>query len=173
MILETIRIVSEALENGTYGVNAQLSSLDIDSGDTVPTNIVKVGNETEDFLVAMGRVVTPLPSLNVALDGDVDLDPEVMTIVRDGDVVIAIRVGQSNDQAQNGMRDTYYYLRAIQKTLRDLSANGNIDARTRNNICVGEITEMIHRPLFREIEDTNAVVTGQLIVTYRVRDNNP
>lgn len=173
MILETVRVVSAALENLTYGVNAQLASLDIDSGDTVPTNIVTIGNETEDFLVAMGRVVTPFPSLSVALDGDADLDGEVLTTIRDAEIPIAIRMGLSNDQAQNGLRDTYYYLRAVIKTLRDLSSNSNIADRTRNNICVAEILELTHRPLFREIEDTNGIVTGQLIVTYKVRDVNP
>ena len=173
MILETIRVVSTALSNGEYGVNAQLSNLDIDSGDTVPTNISKVANETEDFGVALGRVATPFPSLNVALDGDVDMDGEVQTTFREGEVTLVIRLGLANDQSDDGMRDTYYYLRAVEKTLRVLSSNVKEDDRKRNNICVAEILDMTHKTLFREIEDTNAIVTGQLVVKYKVRDVNP
>lgn len=172
MILETVRVISDALGHLTYGVNAQLASLDIDSGDIVPTNIVKIANETENFLVALGRAAEPYPSLNVALDEDVELE-QVLTSHRDGTVTVAIRVALSNDQAHNGMRDTYYYLRAVAKTLLDLGSNSNVADRTRNNVCVGVLEELTHRPLFKELGDTNGLVTGQLIATYAVRDTNP
>lgn len=173
MILESIRIIADALEDSTYGVNAQLPSLDIDSGDTVPENIKTFADETRDILVALDRVAEPLPSINVFLGGPIDAEPEVLTTTRDADVPITIRIALSNDQAQNGTRDIYYYMRAVEKCLRDLGSNANAADRSRNNVQYNEYTDWRIQRRFVKIDDANGAVTLQIDFTARVRDINP
>lgn len=173
MILETIRTVTDALVTGSIGVNAQLTSLDYDAGDSAPTNILTITDETENYLAALNRPAEPTPSITVALNADVDMDGEVMTSYRDGEIELAVRIALNNDQVQNGLRDIYYYSRAIEKCLRDLARNENASMRLRNNIQVQEILEMTHRPVFREVDDATTTLTGQLVVTWKVRDIAP
>lgn len=175
MLLETVRIFADGLGHATWGVNAQLPLLDYDAGDSQPENIATIADETRSFLVALERPAEPYPSLSVAINSPADLEPEVLTSTRDFEIPVRIRLGLANDQAQYGMRDTYYYLRAIQKSLRDFGANGTAPEafRTRNNVLMMEYTSMTHQPLFRMIEDAKGIVTGQLLVTVKVRDLNP
>lgn len=173
MIIETIRVVKDALADGTIGINAQLTTLDLDAGDSTPTDIATVTDETVNFEAALNRPSEPTPSVNVALNADVDLDGEVMTTFRDGEVELAIRVAVIEDQVHNGVRDIYYYIRAIEKCLRDLASNANAAVRLRNNVQVREILDMTHRPIFREIEDSGTTLTGQLVITWLVRDISP
>jgi hypothetical protein len=171
MLLETIRMVADALANNTIGVNAQLATLTVDAGDALPASIVTVADETRNGQVAVGRYPTTLPCLTVTLNGQVELDGEVVSSYRDAEVSILIRfVTQDADTAQ-GNTNAYYTLRAVVKALREFNRNTNESLRSRNGIHVLECKSLTHVQLFENIDD--AYVTGGIEVTFHVRDTTP
>ena len=171
MILETVRMVADALAHSGYGVNVQLATLSLDGGDPVPSPIAVIADETRSPDVAVGRYPTTTPCLTVTLEGNVSLDGEVISDNRDADVTILIRYVTRDVDAASGNADVLYTLRAVQKTIRAFNSNTNAIDRVRNAIQILECLSMEHASLFDSIDDV--VCTGGVRVTFKVRDTNP
>lgn len=171
MILETIRAVADALDNATYGVNAQLASVPLDAGDSTPTSVATITDATRDYLTAVGRLPQTRPCLTVALAEPVTMDGEVMQSDRNGEVDLIIRYGMDDADTEQGVRDTFYTLRAVVQSLRDFNSNDNASDRQRNGIMVLECTNIRHLPPFTVVAD-DTMCSG-LFVTFRVRDTQP
>ena len=171
MILETIRLVANALATGSYGVNTQLSSLTLDVGDTVPPSLVTVVDETRNDEVAVGRYPETYPCLVVTLDGSVELQGEVTSNYRDAEVTVMVRYVQSNIETAQARTDCYYTLRAVQKCLKTFFSNLQAADRSKNNVQVIECLSFEHVPMFENINDT--MVTSGIRIKMFVRDITP
>lgn len=171
MLLEVIRMVADALADNTIGVNAQLVTLTVDAGDTIPTSITTIADETRNGHVAVGRYPTTLPCLTVTLNGQVNLDGEVISDYRDAEVSIMIRYVSQDVDTPQGNSNAYYTLRAVVRALREFNRNTNESLRSRNGIHVLECKSLTHVQLFENIDD--AYVTGGIEVTFHVRDTTP
>lgn len=171
MILETIRMVADALATGSYGVNTQLASIPVGS-DSTPPSILLIADETRNDEVAVGRYPEEYPCLVVTLDGNVELMGEVISDYRDAkQVTVMVRYVQSNIDTAQARTDTYYTLRAVQKCLRTFFSNLHAEDRSLNDIQVIECLSMTHVPMFENINDT--MVTSGIRITMFVRDTTP
>lgn len=171
MILETIRAVADGLANVTYGVNAQLQTIQKDGSDATPQNVVGVYDETRSDEVAVGRYPKAYPHLTVTLDGAVDLQGEVVSGNRDAEVTVLIRYVQKNVDSSMGRTDAYYTMRAVQKALKTFFSNAQAADRNRNNIQIIECQGFEHIQMFDNVDD--AMVTSGIRVTMFVRDAQP
>lgn len=165
MMLETVRIVADHLASaGATGVSAQLAGVPRDAGDSAPT-APGVVDETRSLDVAIGRAPTTLPALTVALDDVVDMDPRTSQGTRDAEVALVIRY-VCRGPAQSATRDSYYTLRAVERSLDRLALPS-----TRNDVTVFSCTDRRYVPPLQPLEDL--WVVGGVRVTYQVRDNAP
>jgi len=171
MILETIRSLTDGLANATYGVNVKLTSVLLDGSDTRPSSIVTITDETRDAVVARGRLPEALPGIAVSLHDPVTADGEVMTSYRDGTITLAIRCAAQVSDTDKGNSSIYYIMRAIQECLKDYHSNANASDRLRNNVMIGECTDMQIHPPYHPNEDN--IIAGGMTVTYSVRDITP
>jgi hypothetical protein len=171
MLLETIRMVTDALNSSVYGVNTKLAGLSIDSTDSVPTSLAAIVDETRSDEVAVGRTPNTYPLLAVTLDGDTSLNGFLFSEIRDGSVTLVIRYITESQNAAVGNSEAFYVLRAVQQTLADFVSNDNASDRVRNNVLILEMTELQHVNMFENIND--ALVVGALKPTFRVRDIAP
>lgn len=171
MILETLRLVTNALNNATYGVNAQLDTLGLVAGDTAPPHVFTIVDETRDNQVAVGRYPTTLPALTVVLVDDVTMWGQVQSDIRDGTIAVLIRYVFTNVETAKGNSDVFYTLRAVEKTLTTFNSPDSESDRILNNIQIVSCDTIIHTHLFENIDD--AYVTAGLKATFRVRDITP
>jgi hypothetical protein len=171
MLIETLRMVADALATGSIGVNAQLASLPRDSTDEAPPAVIGVFDSTRSAQVATGRYPNVFPSLVVTLDGNVPLDGEVMSNIRQAAVTVLIRYITKDIASEQGNQATYYTLRAVQKALRDFLSNTHSDMRSRNDIHITVCDSMEHVELFQPIDDASC--TGGIRATFKVRDIQP
>lgn len=167
MVKETLRLLTDALNHPTYGVNIQLDQI---AGSTAPN--VTAYDETRNDQVAMGHNAEPYPSLNVVLAEPANMQGEVHTSLRDGiSLPIAIGyVGRNTDSAE-GVCHLWDTIRAVQFCLRDWLRNENAADRELNNVQVVSCTEISVLP--NMVGPNDALVPGGLIATLYVRDVYP
>lgn len=169
MIIETLRIVADALANQTYGVNAQLPLVPLDGSDPVPSNVVTIEDETRNFDVALNKAPTDdYPQLLVALNNEVEMQGQVVSSVRESTVEVIIQYVALGVQTDTAIRDGYYTMRAVTKCITDLFDNANESARTRNGVHAQELMSMRHGNSVTYEQD--AKVSISLILTILVRD---
>jgi hypothetical protein len=171
MILEIIRMVTDALNDNTIGVNAHLLNIPVDGSDSVPEQIVTIVDETRNNQVAIGRYPTEFPALVVTLDGTQPIEGDVLSDLRNAEVTVLIRYLCKNTDTLKGNCDTYYTMRAVQRCIQDFTGSLNMVYRVRNNIQIVDCISMEHLQLFENIEDAN--ITGGIRATFKVRDAQP
>ena len=172
MIRETLRLTSAAMANVTYGVNAQITTLDISVGDPTPPDVVTITDETQNIDVALDRPAVPMTSIGIVQAGPAELEvDDPQQIVRDGEVTVGIRYFAENSQTHNVKNQALYVMRAIEKTINDWMDESNLADRQQNNITVCFLTGMRHEKVMSYIEDS--IIAGQLTVTFEVRDTAP
>jgi hypothetical protein len=168
VIVECCRVVCDWLNDPVNGVNALLPATPVDAGDSVPANLASIVDATRDFLAARGRLPANLPGIAIVPLPIENLSPHITTTDAEADVHLAIRLGMTKTQADQGFRDSSYYLRTILRSLRRLNANFDHSKLTRNGIYLEGASEMSAIQLFDPIEDT--VITGAILITYHTRE---
>lgn len=170
MILEMERMITDWLDDATYGVNAQIDTLDLDAGDSDPPDIKIIEDITRSARVALRQDPSNYPAIYVMADGGFEMEGEVMTNAgprRSLNLPVAIRYLVQKADLDKGHRDTRYTLRAIVKSLKALT-EADQTTRTRNSICLERIESVTHELVFEEVGES--VVTGAVVVTLFVRD---
>lgn len=166
MVKETLRLLTDALNHSTYGVNAQLSG-SIFSGSSAPE--VTAYDESRNNQLATGHPVEPYPSLNVAVASEIDVEGEVHTSLRDGiSVPISIGYVGRNIDPSDGVAELWDIVRAVQYTLRDWLRNENAADREDNGVQVVSCSSITIVP--NMVTSNDALIPGGLLATFYVRD---
>jgi len=177
VILESVRIISDWLQDATYGVNAKLAGVPLDGSDTVPPDIVTFLEETTSGVVARGRLPEDealLPCLAVLQRGAVELPATVGTSHQEGDVPIAIWYGARDKDSEDGRKDAYYTMRAVRRSLRELfkdDATPKAARSDRSGISLSPSGTVSLQPVFTLEGDTS--VSAALELTVKARDSSP
>ena len=172
MILETLRAVTDWLGDATYGVNAKIAALNLDAGDSVPPDVQTIADETRNGQVARQQIPANKPALMISLYEDATLVPEVMQSTRDGEVVVLIRLAVENIETDDGARDSFYIMRAVEQSLREFHRNDYAATnRTRNGILIGPCVDMRQTTVYEPTED--GTVTSALLLRYQCRETTP
>lgn len=169
MIIEALRMITDRLNDGTYGLNALLGSTPIDSGDSTPAAIASTSilDATRDGNVARGRLPATLPGIAVTVREASGLENYPMAADAEGTLTIVIRFGIDKNQTEQGVRDSSYYLRTIVRALKTFHLAAPA-VRTRNEIYLETCESMQLVPLWQDLDDS--IVTGAVIATYHLRD---
>lgn len=172
MIVEANRILREWLQgHPTLGLNAKLTALEVDPGDTVPA-IVTFADETTDIQAAEGRTATPMPSCTVTVPEVRITDSEVGQADREFDVDILVQLSYGGPTIEANVRDAHYAMRALLHSLRELHRHEYaLSHRTRNNVHLMSCERM--NPLGVATQPESPEVTTGLLLTYRGRDITP
>ena len=178
MILESVRIISDWLQDATYGVNAKLALMSaaglLDGSDTKPADIVTFIEETNDARLARGRVPelpAQLPCLAVLQSGEVVVPAVVGTTYFDADVTIAIWYVARDKDSNDGRQDAMYTIRAIRQSLHELFKPANSASRVRGKVQMFPTGEVTVPPLFTMQEDVP--ISGAVELRVKVRDIDP
>lgn len=177
MVNETVRIYRRALEHESYGVNAKLPGVPRFPEDPEPRQVKRVLEVTRDK-VASGRVTFSLPAVLVAVPGEFDVEPEVMTGKRDTTTPgIPVAIGFAVEKAAEGspqrITEAWYLLRAAMRSVREVMKTENADERLENDVQVRDAVRMRVLPNPVEIADTGVLVACALVVYTLVRDKEP
>ena len=187
MRLEVERIVSEWL---VADVNQRIATVPMDGGDTLPPQIppyadarypkttVAVFNSVTHPWVGERKPPPCAPALYVTVMGPILLrgEPYPSGQIRDtkAPVKVGIRYLTTNSDTAVARQDGCYTLRAVARSMRELSKSYNQPDTTmvRNGIAVvlGE-NDMEFWPTVEEIG--NARVAGALVVHFFARDGQP
>lgn len=175
MIIQILRMVNTWLEDGTYGVNAQLDLLTTDSllgSDTQPPDIAFIGNPADDELVAEWKAPNKLPAIYVTIGGPATADGEVHTVQRlVGDLRVDILYLAQLAQTHLLFRNTGHTLRAIARSLKVFNDNAQDADRTQHGILMKTCKSMIWTPWVEAVGDARA--TGLVQCVYNLVDQNP
>ena len=174
MILETLDLLADWLNDPTNGVNAKLAAVPRSGTDTVPPDLALIVAETRDFGAALGQLPdqdADYPCLLVSQSGDgSQFDPHAKQGVRDAEIDVLIRYGAKEAQAAKGSRDALYTFRAVQRSveawMESVEAN-----RERNGIYVWFCTSMVVLSVWQQGE--GKVVTCAMRLRFKVRDTAP
>ena len=176
MLLESVRMVAAWLEDATWGVNALLATQGRDGSDTLPPNVT-VLEETTSERAALGRPSdeqdetdeTPVPVLSVFAYGGDDASAATVTPVGDGSAKVVVRYEARNASAALGRRDAYYTLRAVVRSLRALSLEGDeATDRTRNDVVLIALNDLRIEAADAALID--AGIYGQVVAGWDARD---
>lgn len=175
MILETLRLLTDALNDGTTGVNIYLATIPTSGGDAVPTPLALIVDRTRHFSAAIGRLPDEAASYPCLLisqpGGGNEIDPHVHAgPIRDGHVQVVIRYGALESAAAKAVRDGYYTLRALEKSITSW-LNGPEAARTSNSVVVYKCDQTSVYDVWEPVDDK--VVAGAMALTFTVRDMAP
>lgn len=169
MILEVIRNTADALGHATEGVNAELSNIQLDSGDTKPPDIVEILDTSTSDVAARGSSGPDWPVLVVSVDTPAVQEGLPSQQATDSATVeTTIRYVTSDPDSAASVEDTLYTLRAIVRSIHNLQ--GRASDRKRNGIQMIKPNEMTFGETREEVGD--GVVTGAVIVDWFVRDTD-
>ncbi len=173
MILEPIRMVTDWLADEDNGVNTHLLTIDVDADDQAPTPVRLVADETRDDWVARKDTPVTHPALVITMDAPFTMARKVATgqYREADDVVVAIRYIRSDHETAAAIRDTLYTLRAVVSSIEVLMGNDNLPARTRNQVCITDLTSISQLLVFEAVG--NSAVTGAVLLSLEVRDLDP
>jgi hypothetical protein len=187
MHLETMRSLIDWLKYGTNGpagavngpssANACIAAVARDATDPVPVAIASFGDETRDYWLARREIPRDsasgltYPLLGILTTEGSDLDGEVETTIRDGQVSVTIAYAHQQAITEQGMRDWRYTGRALQQSLKQWLLPANDSYRTRNGIIVRACLSMLMLPPFTTTGDVT--FSGGLTLRLSVRDTTP
>lgn len=171
MILETVRMIADWLQDSTYGVNALRTSVPLDTGVTSPP-AVTVLDSSRDGRVGRGGV----PVLERAEFPALLVSPADQPVEQQGAVIrpwppaavvtVLIRYVTSNSDTAAAERDTSQTIRAVWRCLGSLITQRT--GTTRAGVQLESIRGVQAATLYETNEDT--IVTGGVLVTCYVRD---
>lgn len=169
-----MRIVADWLQDATYGVNAKLDVLSYDSGDTQPSDIATVADETRNASAAVRRFDgLTLPALLVTAP-EVEYRPAEMAQYgerSDSYVTVLIRYAERTLAGDDAITNGNYIVKAIVASLRELHKNDNVASRTRNSVRLVSCEDLRELGLYEEVEDTWLLAAVQ--ARYYVADLKP
>ena len=185
--LEVERIVADWL---CRDINTRLATVPVDTGDPLPPPIAAFGDaqyhtvndlavfdSTRHFWVTERKQPPAVPALYVQVQGPIMMMgepyPDGHIRATKAPIKLAIRYLTQNADAAAARRDGCYTMRAVARSLRELSKNEHGDVeRVRNQISVvlGE-DPMEFYPVVETVG--NARVAGALVVHFLVRDGAP
>lgn len=172
MILEALRVVTDWLNDGTYGAAAKLAALDYDGSDTAPSGTLTILDETRADDAALNRESAP-PTIRVAATDVRELVQDGALQELDGDVSIELTIIRAATSPSAVVRDLYYTTRAVSQSLADLFDDRIADAltaRTRGGVQVQGYTSLAAAQVRPELTDTTG--TAGLVLTVRCRDTS-
>jgi hypothetical protein len=173
MILETLRMTTTALSSSVYGVNYYLTNLPTDAGDPTPPLIQTITDSTVDLVTAQG-LLTPAgqrPSIQIMQGGDVPILPFVPTQHREAKIPILIRYSENRTATQQGLREAYYVLRAVQESLLAW-LNAGDGTTLRNGVNFSRCENATQHPIYTT-ERIDIQIVGDFRFTAFVRDTGP
>lgn len=175
MQTEVVRLIADALADPTTGVNAYLASVPRDAGDPVPP-VVTVLDETRNAKAARQQDAgkdEPYtgPELVVALTDPASVAPAYTNETEAASLTVVIRYKARNAASAEAVRDAYYTMRTVRRSLAALrlAALGG-PLRVRNGVQLVELMDVQHFPSMADVDEQ--VVTA-CVVTAQVRDHSP
>lgn len=189
MRIELTRIVADWLLHPEFGVNAYIPSVPRDAGDPAPPLIagwadpsgqpqvqpLAVFDNTRHEWVARRGDPPALPCLVVGIPDVVDVTGEpwpsgqyrTTTI----DVELAIAYISASEDEFAALRDGEYTLRAVVRSLRELTANANEASCLRNDVRLDNVTRVRYTPLSEAVGAGR--MSGGLSLSIHAEDGNP
>lgn len=191
--LELVRTIADWLGSGTapnQEILVRMLAVPVDAGDSQPPPIqaytdttypapgnLAIFDETRHPWVADYTMNVPgAPALYLAahmpimMKGEATPDGQVRLIESPAKVAIGYISQNSNPAA--AIRDGCYTLRAVARSVRELSKNAQANTRLRNFINIVLVRgAMEFWPVYGAIG--NAKLAGALVLNYEVRDQNP
>lgn len=172
MILETIRIVVDALEHSSEGVNAELQSIPIDSGDARPPDIVSVLDPTQSDAAARQESGDDWPVLLV--DSVREARSEALqsqTNIDANSIPLGIAYITHDPDSAESVQDTLYTLRAVLRAVNNLQDRDS--DRKRNDVQILKPNEAAWREIPGGADLGPGTATGMVMVDFHVRDLSP
>lgn len=176
MILEALRIVKNALSDGTIGVNAQLPGVPRDGTDPQPASVALIAESTSNFSAAIEGLLPDVDAQYPCLmlcPGLTPGDDEPVTKagpLQDGSVEVLIRYGAKDPDAAAGNRDASYTLRAVRRSLNQLQMAAEA-TRLLNGIYFMYFEGWTPIPFWQL--PSGLTITNALRVRMRMRDTLP
>lgn len=173
MLLEAVRIFADALDDVSYGVNAQLPDIERDAGDPQPPDIRWVKDVSRDQGAVEGRLPSDWPGIVVGPSGfAARAEGQVTTEKRDAeDVGVTAEWVSGKSDLADALRDGLYTLRAIQRTLDDLFEAAQDADRSRNNCRLLNAQDLEFGEII--IDDDAGRVVLPTTIRFYMRDDNP
>ena len=137
--------------------------------------MVKVIDPSQDDEATTEDAVRDIAAWTVVIvdvNTPAQFDGEVGTIYRDGVVTVEIIYVTNDSDTARYARDTFYTMRAIVRSLRELMSN----ARAATDATMNSVHLRLARSLtFGRVEEKLevGVVTGMMVGEFDVRDENP
>jgi hypothetical protein len=170
---DAVKIISNALKDGTIGVNAMIDTLDLPDGVSAPPDVVDIVDEVTNVEVADKLQPQNTPAIYVMLDDPIIIGPLDMNGVKQKieDLPIVIRYLTRNAEPVALRRQAMLTMRAIVKTLVRLDNNANSSMRELNQIYLIAMTNLAVMEIREGIGDAMAV--GAVVVTYQAENQDP
>ena len=179
----TIRMVADVLA-GTYGVNAELENVELDTGDTVPPNVSTIVDESRSGAAARRLIIRDetgeefppteelvLPALYVLQGEDMEIPLEKTQAQADAIVSVLISYTGKDGETEIGKEDAWYTMEAVNRTLSQFFENAKVADRTRANIRIENVEGRVLSQAEAQSGD-NYIGVG-MTLTLRVNDLTP
>ena len=190
MRLEAVRIIADWLLNASFGVNTYIPLVPKDAADaavplisawtdpaTAQVSALAVFDETRHAWAGNRLVDAPAtPGLTVfsrgrlLVEGEPTPDGQIRRTMTG--VQVGIMYQTADSDLARAITNGDYVLRAVQRSLRELSKNANEGNRKRNGVLLQQFEDPMELyPIVEAVGET--YVAGVLLVNCKMRDYNP
>lgn len=175
MIVEGVKIVADALQDGTIGVNAQIPNVPTYSGHPTPPDIVGVETIFDSDRIAQESDPTDWPTLIVTVDTPWDVEGFPLSDHLDADNggLAILYYTRKKDEAE-ALTDGAYTLRAALWSIVDLfdpSRAGSESDREEHGIQLIALKD--HRLGSTSVRMESGALTAELRTRYEARELLP
>lgn len=171
MFVEPVTLVTTWLKDATYGVAAKLAGVPRQAGDALPPT-PSVYSELDKIEVAHGRFPDGETCVTVATYGYDRIESEIpQQVQRRFLVTLLIRYQDEEGISNLARKHAGYTLRAVMRSLGELSKDANSASRLTAGIGLEYIESIDPVTIFSKVESSLAI--GGLLITYAVVDLNP
>lgn len=189
MRIELTRVVADWLLHPDYGVNAYIATIPRDAADPAPPFIagwadtsgqaqvqeLAVFDDTRHEWVARRGDPPALPCLVVGIPDVIDMTgepwPDGQYRTSDIDIELAVAYISASEDEFRSIRDGEYTLRAVARSVRELTRNVNEASCLRNGVRLCTVTRMRYTPL-REAVGAGRMAGG-LTLSIHAEDGDP
>ncbi len=179
MLVETVVMIREGLASDVYGVNFQLQEVPRYAEDPQPRDVAGFLDPCTSEAVYRGNLGSDRPLCIVSQPRSFEIEGEdralkVDTDVQGMEIAVAYVTEDSAIKSPEGLRATYYTLRAMERALRALFLNANSGDREANNIQLRDLLSIqvvAQESPFEGIDDL--IIAGALFLRMGIRDTEP
>ena len=167
MIVEVLELLKGHLSDGTNGAAVKIAAMPRRSGDSAPTALTGVFEETSDEAVGAQNVPATLPALGLSARLSGLRPDQAINTEGSGEISVLIRYLVANVDSDSAKAEASYSVRGVLKSLAVFFAGAGDANRALRSVQIINVTSITVLPMYQPLGDGFVSWAMEVTMTYR------